>query len=352
MSHSAPTAPNESPPPAAYWKAVGDRILVAPLCWGLGHATRCIPLIKRLLDEKKTVVVASDGAALALLRAELPQLTMVELPPYDIRYPTSNMTFNMALQLPKMVRAVRREHLFLQKIIAQFQIETVISDNRYGCYSAATRNIFLTHQLNLQAPFGGDFLSAAQRFFIRPFDEIWIPDFATEPNLSGKLSHGGTLPTQKIRYIEPLTRMIFLENIDTKYDVAVVLSGPEPQRSLLETKIVAQALELPQYRFLLVQGLAQMPPTSQTQQNIHTVSYLTSEDLNVAIAASRMIIARAGYSTIMDLSVLQKKALLVPTPGQTEQEYLASFFSKKIDFVTQTQKNLNLKIAILKLLEM
>ena len=325
-----------------------NHYLIAPLNWGLGHASRCIPLIRQLLAQGHRVTLASDGAALALLRAEFPQLAALQLPSYHIRYPTKNMVFNMLWQLPNIFRAARAEHIFLQKIIQQIDIQIVISDNRYGCFGAKTKNIFLTHQINLQAPLGGRFLSKIQQYFIRHFDEIWVPDFASEPNLSGKLSHGGIV-SSKIHFIGPLTRMKFLADVRPTRDVIAVLSGPEPQRAIFQEQIISQALALPHYTFLIVEGDTSTKKNIQIADNVQIMSFLTSEELNQQMAASRFVVARSGYSTLMDLWILQKLTLLVPTPGQTEQEYLADFFVKKGIYFTQKQTKFNLATALVQL---
>ena len=320
------------------------RILVAPLNWGLGHAARCIPVIRELQRQSVEVILASDGRALELLKKEFPALAAVELPGYDITYHTGNMAGNMARQLPKILRAVYREHRFTQKLIARRRLDGIISDNRYGCFSKKIPSVFLTHQLNIQTPYPA--LSRMVNFFnhrfIQKFDACWAPDVAGEPNLSGKLSHG--VFQKKVRFVGALSRMKSFKT-EKKYDVIAVLSGPEPQRTFLEKAIVEQASRLPQH-FLIVQGKTERQERFFIEKNVEIVSFLTSAELNEAILSSEIFIGRSGYSTIMDLAKLGKPALLIPTPGQTEQEYLAEKFRGEGVFLMQSQGAMDLGKAM------
>jgi len=337
------------------------RILVAPLNWGLGHATRCIPIIQELQKQGAEVILASDGRALELLKKEFPNLPIFELPPYNIRYPFSSMIFSVGLQFPKIIKAIWKENRAIQHLVEKEKIDVIISDNRFGCFSKKAKTVFLTHQLTIKMPFS--WLEKPVRlgnfFWIRKFDELWIPDFAGEENLSGELSH---LPTpkgelkhdkgtnsllevggKKIKYIGALSRMKKYD-ATKKYDAIFILSGPEPQRTFLEKKILEQ-IELLKGKFLIVQGKTERKETFQLKPNIKIISFLIANELTQAILESELIVSRSGYSTLMDLFFLQKKALLIPTPGQTEQEYLAERFQKKNIFYHQKQDELNLEKA-------
>jgi predicted glycosyltransferase len=323
------------------------KILVAPLNWGLGHAARCIPIINALCAQGATVILASDGGADRLLKEEFPQLQTLTLPAYDITYKTENMLLNMALQVWKIAWAAYQEHRLIQKIVAQEQIDVIISDNRFGCFSAKAKSIFMTHQLNILTPYAWMNMPVRwlNHWFIRRFDACWIPDEADEVrNLSGILAHGHTQGIPAMTYLGVLSRMQPL-NLPQRYDVIVILSGPEPQRTILQNKVLAQAQLLP-LRFLVVQGLTQEKKHFFLEKNIEIVSYMTTQDLNKAIAQSGVIVSRSGYTTLMDLAVLEKKAILIPTPGQTEQEYLAQYFHEKKIFFSQRQKDFNLDIAL------
>jgi len=319
-----------------------QRILITPLNWGLGHATRCIPIIDALLKQGKEVLLASDGRALSLLKKEYPNLQIFKLPGYEIRYEGSDMIWNIAKQLPKISRAILKEKKAVKKIVESEKIDVIISDNRYGCRNKQCKNIFITHQVNIAIPNRAleIITNKINHHFINLFDECWIPDIQGTNNLAGKLSNHN----KDHQFIGPLSRFKRKE-LKKEYDLIAVLSGPEPQRSILEAKIIEQLKSL-NFKSLIVQGKTEKLETTQISDQLQIVSYLTSKDLNEAILKSETVIARSGYSTIMDLVSLGKKAILIPTPGQTEQEYLAQRLMNQGIFFFQHQDTLDLKLAI------
>jgi len=317
------------------------RILVAPLNWGLGHATRCIPIISELMRQGHEVWIASDGRALDLLKREFPELRALELPEYDIRYPKKYLLYFLILQMPKVLRAIIRENRLLDGWIRQYRFDAIISDNRLGCFTRRIPCAVITHQLKVytRPAIVGLAATFLHRIIIRKYDSCWVPDLEGPKNLSGKFAHGMSLPN--MHYIGPLTRM-HPGRAEEKYDVLAILSGPEPQRTTWEELIVRQAARLPSYRWLIVQGKPELGEASFPFPHIEVRSFLDSEALNRAILESRIVLSRSGYSTIMDLAVLDKKAFLVPTPGQPEQEYLARYGFENGWYFTQTQDELDL----------
>lgn len=328
-----------------------SRILVAPLNWGLGHATRCIPIINHLLSRGVEVVLASDGRALDLLRAEFPQLESHELPSYGVSYNTDNMVINLALQFPKITRTVLRERKWLQKFISQNDIHAVISDNRFGLYTSKVPTVFITHQVEIPVPIEwlSAFSNGLNRKFINRFDDVWVPDFEGPENLTGAMSHS-TPMDYKLTYLGAISRMKQLES-NKRYDICVVLSGPEPQRTRLEHLLLTQFARLP-YKVLLVRGIPKNLQRAICSDNLEMISFMKGEELNQAILDSDLIISRSGYTTIMDLAVLGKKALFIPTPGQKEQEDLARHFSEKSIYHSRTQDQIDLQTDIPKALKM
>lgn len=292
------------------------------------------------------VILASDGVALHLLKAEFPHLRALELPSYRIRYDTSNMVLNIGRQLPRIIYAIRAERWATERLVREHKIQGIISDNRYGCFTRHTYNIMLTHQLYLRVP--NSVLEWAannvlQKVLVK-FNEIWVPDVAGVPNLSGELSHGEKKVHHTVQYIGPLSR-IRSYDCETEYNVAVVLSGPEPQRSYLEQRLLEQAMLLPQ-KFIFIQGKTHAKEHYYAAENVEVVSYLTSHELNEVLLAGEVLICRSGYSSIMDLAAAGKKAILVPTPGQTEQEYLADLFARQNTFLVQKQEEIDLEAGL------
>ena len=304
------------------------RILVAPLNWGLGHATRCIPIIKALMVEQFEPVIASDGASLNLLKKEFPGLTYIELPSYNITYSKHGFLLQWQLfkSIPRLLKVIREEHKQTQNIIQTHQIEGLISDNRFGVYSIKVPSVYITHQLHVFSGFFTSWLSSkVHQQIIKKHKECWIPDFENNPNLSGKLGHIKACKLN-LKYIGTLSRFTKTKSKAT-YDIMVLLSGPEPQRSLLEEKMFSE-LKTFQGKAILVKGLVEPVQTKEHNNNITICNFMTSDELEETIQNSTVIISRSGYTSIMDLAKLEKKAFFIPTPGQREQHYLARRFSK------------------------
>lgn len=326
------------------------RVLVSPLDWGLGHATRCIPIIKYLKEKGVDVVIASDGMQLKLLLEQFPGIEHVVLKGYNVKYsrflPAS---MKVVLQVPKLLSAIKRENKELQNIIKSKNIDAVISDNRYGLYSDSVPCVLITHQLNIQASAGSRRFSDKVMEFVKKFNICWIPDNAGEDNLSGNLSH--PLPEGvKAIYIGPLSRFSAASGSrDMKYDLLIMLSGPEPQRKILEKKVLKQLGQLSYIKALIVQGLPGNTDISSPYSNVDVVPHLNNISLMEKIMCSKSIICRPGYSTIMDLATIGgKRALFIPTPGQTEQEYLAMRFEALEIAVWVQQKKFVLKDSLTK----
>ncbi len=337
------------------------KVIVAPLNWGLGHATRCMPIINALLKKNITVVIASDGRALALLKKEYPALQHIELPAYDIHYSghTIGLLPTMLWQIPKILRVIQQEQRAIQQIVKNEKINAIISDNRYGCYVNGIPSIFVSHQLFLKMPpflqFLEGMVAKTQMRFIRPFSQCWIPDFPSiSQSLSGDLAHAEALSNDKFRFVGALSRMrkepIVEQNkrlcdfLKEKYDIVAVLSGPEPQRTLFEEMLRKQVLQT-DLKVLIVKGITEQQVFHQLTSNLQTVNFLTAKDLNQVLLTADVVIARSGYSTIMDLATLGKNAILIPTPGQTEQIYLADYFQSKGIFFTTSQSKFELQKA-------
>lgn len=306
------------------------KVLVAPLDWGLGHATRCIPLIQALLNNEHEVLLGAEGAQAALLQQEFPQLKIIPLSGYRVQYSRSKVFFALKLmtQLPEIYRAIRQENQWLKKIIEEEAITCVVSDNRYGLYHTDIPCFLITHQLTIKAPFpwAEQLLRSINYRFINRFKSCWVPDMAVAPGIAGVLSHPPVMPAVPVHYINLLSRFT-KELVSEKYDLCVLLSGPEPQRSLLEEKILGQLSGI-NARVLLVRGRPADSLLPPVPDQVTVVNHLPGKALGTAIQESALVISRSGYTTVMELLSLEKKMILIPTAGQTEQEYLAACLSK------------------------
>jgi UDP-N-acetylglucosamine transferase subunit ALG13 len=252
--------------------------------------------------------------------------------------------FTMLRQMPKALKAMISENHSLEKIIRKQKIDIVISDNRFGLYNKNVHSVFITHQLLIKSPFLQGFLQGINYYFINKFDECWVPDFKDEPCLAGTLSHPKKMPSIPVRYIGWLSRFQKKDD-ELPTHILVLLSGPEPQRTILENKIVNQLKDFLK-PVLIVRGLPVHTSHLQVNDNVKCVNHLPTRQLEEAIQSASFVIARSGYSTIMDLLKLKKKAILIPTPGQTEQEYLAQYLMDKKMVYSVSQQSFNLQKAL------
>nr|WP_298997644.1 glycosyltransferase [uncultured Allomuricauda sp.] len=308
------------------------RILVAPLNWGLGHSTRCIPIINALLAQGHQPYIASDGVALSLLQKEFPNLPSFELPSYKISYAEKGRNFKIKMlwDSPKVLKAIAKEKKAVKKLIKEHQLDGIISDNRLGVYYKKVPCVFITHQLNVLSGNTTWMSSKVHQNIIKKFNACWVPDVEGKPNLTGKLGH---LKKKKInvKYLGPLSRFEKHQN-ETSFDLMVLLSGPEPQRTLLEEKLL---LELNSFagKILFVRGKIEKEQTHRTIKHktytLDLYNFMKSKALESSINQSELILCRSGYTTVMDLAKLEKKAFFIPTPGQYEQEYLAKRMQKQ-----------------------
>ncbi|MEI6949108.1 glycosyltransferase [Paraflavisolibacter sp. H34] len=301
------------------------RILVAPLDWGLGHATRCIPVIHELLKRKYTVLIAAEGKTAVLLQQEFPELPLIKLSGYGIRYAKTRwgVLAALLLQIPRILSAIRRERHWLDHIVAAHRIDIVLSDNRYGLYHPKAYSIFMTHQLLIKTPrpLFDAVLQKINYRLIRRFRECWVPDRPEAPGLAGELSHPADPPATPLFYTGALSRFRLGPPVPPKH-LLVLLSGPEPQRSLLEEKLLRQLRSYTQ-PVVFVRGLPGEEALPAAPPHIFLKNHLPAPALEQVLAEAGTVISRCGYSTVMDLACLGKKSILVPTPGQTEQEYLS-----------------------------
>lgn len=321
-------------------------VLISPLNWGLGHATRITPVIHYFLDRGFHVLLATEGKALEFFRQEFPHVQLVSLPGINVNYSKRTpLWLKVFLQLPAILRGIYKERKAFRQILKDYPVIMAISDNRYGLWHKTIPTVFVSHQLHIQMPVAlrifEPLVDRMTRMLMKRFSVRWVPDFSDKDNLSGKLSHPSGIPDT--HYIGLLSRLK-PANVKTKYDFMVLLSGPEPQRTIFEQKVLAPEF-LKNHRVVIVRGLPEKEPDFEAFPETKIYAHLSAQDLSEKMAASEFIICRSGYSTIMDLYQMQKPAVMVPTPGQTEQEYLAQHLKGK-HFEVIAQKDFTLAKAI------
>ena len=323
-------------------KTAPKTILIAPLNWGLGHATRCIPIIRALQENNYIPVIASDGIALELLRKEFPNIQTLELPSYQIEYAKNGANFKWKLikNGPKMIRAILEEKKTIQNWVEKYAIDGIISDNRLGVFSKKIPSVFITHQLNVMTGNTTWISSKIHQSIIKKYMECWVPDLIGTPNLTGKLGHIDN-PNLKTKYIGPLSRLQKIL-LPKKYDLLVILSGPEPQRGMLEKHLKKEIVKY-NGNVIFIEGNIEKEQKTTTIRNVTYYNFMNSTELEQAFNESEMVLCRSGYTTIMDLAQLRKKAFFIPTPGQYEQEYLAKKLKKEGLVPYATQDNFKMK---------
>ena len=329
------------------------RVLISPLDWGLGHATRLIPVIDYLNSHNYRILLGGSGKSATLLRKLYPDFDYVNLPSPGISYAKnpSFLVMKILLQLPCLLFSIFWEHLLVNRICKKFQIDLIISDNRYGLFSGKAYSVIITHQISPVLP---DYLKWTEyllyhtiKRMVEKFDECWIPDFNNVKfNLTGKLSHRFKLPVNAF-FIGLLSRFqnepeLFEEYHEyEKYDVVVIASGPEPQLSLFIEYIISQADAI-SYKVMLICAFAEKAFWKNPDRNkfLTIVPHLDQFTFKEILKHAGLIICRSGYSTIMDLVTVGKKAVLVPTPNQPEQEYLSAYLSEKNIFYAVSQSDI------------
>jgi len=319
-------------------------ILIAPLDWGLGHTTRCIPLIAHLRSKQRPVLFAGNSWQRAYISKTFAGIETIHLEGYNIRYSRSLLMLSLIGQIPQVLTAIRNEQEWIGELCAARAIGGIISDNRYGLYHREVPSVIMSHQLRIRTGLGylGDELLRPLHYrFLNRFDECWIPDLEDPPGLGGKLSHPHRLPAHS-HYLGLLSQLGARgRRPDDEGPLLVLLSGPEPQRTMLSDLLWDQ---LQHYRHptIFVEGSAAAQSRQPVPAHVQHFLQLSRSELSPLLRQASLVICRSGYSTLMDLVALNKKAILIPTPGQTEQEYLARHLHRAGVFYAVRQKDLDL----------
>lgn len=309
-----------------------QRILIAALDWGMGHTTRCVAVIKQLMAQNNMVFFAGNEQQTRFMRREFDGLKTLDLEGYGVQLDARKSTYwQMFVQLGKIKRTIKREQLFVANTVQELKIDVVISDNRYGFFSTVVPSVFICHQLRLKLPFMAGLVNRRLKGWIERFQCIWIPDRANNPLCGDLLLARFKIPAH---FIGLLCRFKPV-SAERQYDLIGIVSGPEPERSRF-------ARQLETYLIRQKQSAALVGHAG----NVKGITYFldpTTDELGALLAAGGLIVSRAGYTTIMEMTVLQKKAVLIPTPGQFEQQYLASTiqqgqlrFVSEAEFLTET----------------
>ncbi|MCD6011592.1 MAG: glycosyltransferase 28 domain protein [Flavipsychrobacter sp.] len=326
-------------------------ILVAPLDWGLGHTTRCIPLIRHIQRLRHVPIFAGNTSQAAFIKEIFGNIECIHLDGYNITYSNWNKWAQIELlsQLPNIQKSINVEHKWLRQLEAQRKIDGIISDNRYGLFHSKITSVILTHQLCIQTGFGTLANRAIQKIhykYLGNFNATWVVDAKDTPNLAGSLSHTSRLPANT-SYIGLLSRFATTDATTNNSDapLLILLSGPEPQRTALSRILWQQCLAHTAHT-IFIEGSEAVQQPANIPSHITYHKRVAGQELAEIIKNAGMVICRSGYSTLMDLVALQKRAILIPTPGQTEQEYLGNTLHKQGLFYSIKQDHFNLQRAL------
>jgi len=282
------------------------------------------------------VIIAADEGPLAFLQKEFPDYDFIKFPGFSPKYSRSNtQVFKMMAAFPGALRDFRRDHKTVESIVKNHNIDMVISDNRFGCWSKTVHSVFITHQLHIQVPkiweWTTPIINLFNNSYIKKYDEVWVPDVENEPSLGGKLSHPAIRGVET-KYIGHLSRFsIDNQNVIEKTNkFLVILSGPEPQRTMFEDIVLKQAKNIKDNILILRAKPDSNDLLGDIPENVSMFNHVDDDMFVKLVNSAEIIICRGGYSSLMDLAALDRTAYLVPTPGQTEQEYLAKHLSKTL----------------------
>jgi len=321
-------------------------VLFAVCSWGLGHAVRDLPLMRRIIKERHQLTVIGKGRSLQFLKKELKSnCSYREIADYSLAYSERNFSVaKFVTRLPIYISEIVQEHSKIERLVKSHPCDRIISDSRFGVYERGIPSFFIFHQLRFIAPkrvkFFEMFTEGFNYLFKDNFDKFLIPD-TKEDSLSGDLSHNLLYFKQsKIEYLGPLGDLE-KKDLFSDIDYFISLSGPEPQRSVLEKKIMDQISSL-KGRIVVTLGKPEEEKTEYFSDNIQIFSCLNRKKQEEMMNRAKLIITRSGYTTLMELAFLGKKALFIPTPGQTEQIYLADYHMNKKNFYSVSQNKLNL----------
>ena len=323
------------------------KVIYAVCSWGLGHATRSLPVIRKLIKENNELTIISHGRSLELLKKELGEnLQYFEIEDYPMLLSETSRQFMVksVVYWPSFVRGLIKGFRKLKKILEKKKFDLIISDARYDMYSRNIPSFFISHQMRIMNPLRFKRFEKGSEnfnlFFFKRFHGVIVPDYKNN-DLSGDLSHNLVkIDENKLHYVGVLSDFK-KKKIKKDIDYLISISGPEPQRTILEEKLLPQVKNL-DGNIVITLGKTEKKAIIN-QHNIKTCSFLPKDKREDLLNRANLVVSRSGYSTIMDLGVVGCKALMTPTPGQIEQVYLANYHNSKGTFYSVNQDKIDLE---------
>jgi len=322
------------------------KLLIAPLDWGLGHTSRCVPIIRYLLQQGHMVCFAGNKWQRNYMCKCVGPIETIHLDGYNISYGNKPwaLKFTILRQVPSIFKTIKQENKWLNELLSQRHFDAVISDNRYGLFNSKVPSYIICHQLQIISGAGSMVDMVLQKLhykLLNKFQATWVPDVKATHSISGKLGHPNNLPL-KCHFIGPLSAYSNMPaNNRQSLPLLVILSGLEPYRQQLSNILWLQICSLG-IKTVFIEGSNTAIPKANVPNHIQYHLQLSTTEIQPLMALANIVICRSGYSSIMDLIAMGKMAILIPTPGQTEQEYLANFHLKEGNFLSATQKGFQL----------
>lgn len=315
------------------------KVLVAPLDWGLGHATRCAPVVREFLEKGCDVEIAVTKGNAAILREMFPDVRQRLAPSYNIVYPKHgyNMAFWLLKNSAHLNAVMRAEHHYAEEMVERHGYDILVSDNRFAFRSRKAKSVYMTHQCRIAFPkmlrMFEAFGAAWHASVMSRFDEVWVPDVPEFPGYAGKLSHVDSCP-RPLKFVGPLSRFSMLSDLvpaspqsaAKDLDVVAVVSGVEPARSRFESRLRSVLSQIPG-KHVVILGKPASSQKTWTEGNVTFYNHLPTREFAEVISRAGWVISRGGYSTVMDMALLGARCIFVPTPGQYEQVVLAADLS-------------------------
>jgi len=301
-------------------KIKNKRILISPLNWGMGHVSRCIPLIDQFLKNGNIVHVAADDQQRSIFEQYFTEVAFIEHQGYPFRFgERGNFGLDLASQFRQLQTRLKEELIQTERMVEDHSIDVVVSDHRYGFMSSGAYSILLTHQLNLPVRWYEGWVQRLHHLLISKFDEIWVPD-TEQSNYAGDLSRN--TKGFKVNYLGHLSRFSIYDKIPKSDHQIVIASGPDIYAVPFvreQLKKVSDAIQI----------IAREDVIAQLEGHNRFLALTDWKEADRTILSAAKIISRSGYSTLMDLIELKTPFSITPTPGQREQEYLFDLWYKK-----------------------
>ncbi|MEK6968538.1 MAG: glycosyltransferase [Nanoarchaeota archaeon] len=312
--------------------------------YGLGHATRMLPVIMKLIEQGEKVTIVAKGNSLLMLKNELGDASNYELMQYEVPLKFSDKGFSMFETLkagPSFISLISSQKKWLENFSAKEKIDRVIADGEIGYHLKNKKSFFVNNQLRLlPGSLLGDGTELLTDVFSKGFEKVIVPD-----DENGTL---GGLLTSKTRFYDKkrlayvgILSSIRKKNVVRNVDYFISISGPGISKEVF-TRQVMEQLHLLKGKVVVALGRPDLKEIA-SKGNAKIYPYLNRKQQESFLNKAKLVISRSGYTTMMELAEIDKKAFFIPTLNHPEQEYLAKFQKNSGRFHYSKQDSFNFK---------